>query len=562
MERLSTEDYVKKCWADVEFYVHGVLDNKLVVGKYVRKAVENFVEDVNSEQWDYRPDRIEKVFSFFSFLNVDHKNSYVQFPLLPFQAFFLVNVFGFYFPDSEKRRYREALLFIGRKNGKTAFSAAIQLFGLLGDGVSVPQSLLLSNTAKQASNALNYAKDIINHTPALSKRLRPLRNKIVFNDPKRQGFCEIFSTVEPSRLEGFSPSMAILDEIHGFTDANVFAAIKTGVGARTNPLILLITTAGSKNIGFCNDYLTYHKNLLDGKITDPTAFSLIYQPDESDDLSDPDCWVKANPALGIINSLDDLKASYNQAIHSYVDKYNFITKHLNIFWDTPDVWIPEDVLAPLFNDFDEEKLKGRDAYIGIDLSKTTDLSSVVVLIPDDENSVTYVIPKFYFANRPDNYIRSNGLDLTPWLTQGFIKKCDTKVIDLDLIYEDIIKLAQQFNIVELSYDPYNAPQLIARLKDYGITCTVFKQTAQKFNAPLKTLEGMIYDKQIQFKNPVLKWMFSNVVLYVDNNANIKIIKNSQMDSVDGVVAMAEAMGSILEGKYGDEIMGLSTYLSK
>lgn len=561
--RLTTDEYCDKCWNYVKIYTEGVIDNYIVVNSYVKKAIKKYIRMLNEkDKYFYNISKVDKVFKFFSFLNIEHKNKYVQFPLLPFQCFFLAFVFGFYYHnDTDKRVIKEAFLFIGRKNGKTALAAAIQLYGMLGDGISVPQSLLLANTAQQAAVALNFAKDMIVHTPELRDRLIGQRSRIVFKDYNKQGFCQIFSTVDSARLEGYSPSMAILDEVHNWTDNTVYNAIKTGTGARKNPLILIITTAGNKNNGFCNDYLKYHKNILDNQIEDDTTLGMIYQPDSKDDLTDPDMWIKANPALTIINSLDDMKTTFKQAQYSYADKYAFITKHLNIFWDTPDVWIPEEELLKVFEEFDELKLQKRDAYVGIDLSRNTDLTSVVVVIPILEEDMTYVIPYFFFANRPDNVIRKNGKNLSQLINEGHIIKCETKVIDLDLVYNKVIQISNDYNLVELVYDAYNAPQLVSRLKEYGINCEVFKQTAQKFNAPLKLLEEMIYNKKIKFKNPVMLWNFSNVVLYIDGNANIKIIKNAQNDSVDGVVALGEALGSMIENKYGEETIGLKTYLN-
>ena len=209
-ERLSPEEYLDKCWTMLQNYVEGVISGDILVGEYIKKAVDKYVENLrDKDKWDYRVPKVDKVFKFFSFLSVDHHDKYVQFPLIDYQVFFLANIFGFYHKGTDKRKIREGLLFIGRKNGKTAFAAAIQLFGMLGDGVSVPQSLLLANTTKQATNALNYAKDIITHSPPLRKRLIGQRSRIRFTDNMRQGFCEIFSTIEPTRLEGFSPSMCL-----------------------------------------------------------------------------------------------------------------------------------------------------------------------------------------------------------------------------------------------------------------------------------------------------------------------------------------------------------------
>ena len=285
---------------------------------------------------------------------------------------------------------------------------------------------------------------------------------------------------------------------------------------------------------------------------------MIYQPDEDDDLTNTDNWAKANPSLTYINSLADLKIAYNQAQFSYADKYSFLTKNLNIFVDAPDIWIPEEYLLPLFENFDETQFYGRDVYIGMDLSKNTDLSSIVVYIPDKE--ISYAIPYFWLANMEGNVMRNNGKDLTTWIFDRWITKCESKTIDLNMIYDKIIELSTKFNIVSVQYDPYNSPVLVSRLKDYGINCERFAQNASKFNAPMKMLEEMLYNKKIRLKNPCLLWNFNNVVLYMDSNANIKIVKNKQNDSVDGIVALAMGVGGWVQTTYGDEIMGLNQYL--
>ena len=233
--------------------------------------------------------------------------------------------------------------------------------------------------------------------------------------------------------------------------------------------------------------------------------------------------------------MDDLVRSYNSAKFSFADQFFFITKHLNIFYDTPDVWIPEEYLLPLFEDFDESELFGRDAYIGMDLSKNTDLSSIVLFVPGEKES--YAIPYFWMANMEGNVIRKSGKDLSNYIFDGHITKCDTKTIDLDLIYEKIIELSTKFNIVSIQYDPYNSPVLVSRLKEYGLNCEKFQQSASRFNAPLKMFEEMVYKRQIKMKNPTLLWNIGNIVLYIDGNSNIKIIKNKQNDSVDGAVAL-------------------------
>ncbi len=559
--RLSTEEYVKRCNTYTELYIEGVETNYITVGKYIKKIISKYKSLLKNETYVFRQDKVNKVFSFFSFLNINHKDNYVQFPLLPWQCFLLTYVFGFYYKsDTEKRLIREAVLFIGRKNGKTALSSAIQLYGMLGDNVICPQSLLLANTAQQAAVALNFAKDMVIHTPELKERLMGQRSRIIFSDFEKQGFCQIFSTVDPARLEGYSPSMCICDECHNWETNTIYQAVKTGTGARKNPLLMIISTAGSKHHMFFQDIIDYHKNILDEKINDDSTVGFIYQLDEEDDLSNTDNWYKANPSLTFINSLEDLKIAYNQAQFSYADKYSFATKNLNLFVDTPDTWIPEEYLLPLFENFNEEQFYGHDVYIGMDLSKNIDLSSIVLFIPKDDKF--YVIPYFWLANFPGNEVRKSGMNLSNWIFDKWITRCETKTIDIQMIYNKLVDLSSKFNIISIQYDQYNTPVLISMLKDAGFNCEKFAQTATKFNAPMKALEDLVYNKKMIMKNPVLLWNFANIVLYIEpGNANIKIAKNKQNDSVDGCVALAMAIGGWLENTYGDEIGAINSYIN-
>lgn len=558
--RLTPQEYCDKCWEGVKEYVLGVDEGTIIAGVYIKKVIKRYRKMLNQkDKYILRVDKVDKVFKFFSLLNSEYKNEYKQTVLLPWQAFFLSFAYGFYFANEpDKRVIREVLLFMARKNGKSFLAAALQLYGMIADGIENPQSLLLANTAQQATIALNFAKNVVVHTPELNKRLVGQRSRIVFRDYNKQGFCQTFSSMDSARLEGYSVAYAILDECHGYENNTVYAALKTGTGARINPMIFLISTAGNKNNGFLNEYLQRQKKILDETIEDDSVLAMIYEIDEHDDIGDTANWYKSNPSLDYIISMDDLVRSYNSAKFSFADQFFFITKHLNIFYDTPDVWIPEEHILPLFSDFDESEMLGRDAYIGMDLSRNTDLSSIVLFIPGKEES--YVIPYFWMANMPGNTIRKSGKDLSNYIFDGYVTKCNSKTIDLDLIYEKIIELSTRFNIVSIQYDPYNSPVLVSRLKEYGLNCEKFQQSASRFNAPLKMLEEMIYNKQIKMKNPVLLWNFSNIVLYVDGNANIKIVKNKQNDSVDGCVALAMAVGGWLIGQFGEELLGIQQYI--
>jgi phage terminase large subunit-like protein len=273
---LTPEEYADRCWTYHDQYVDGVETDYIIVGKYIKKVVKRYKDMLNNKKYVFREDKVTKAFKFFSLLNIEHKNTYTQMFLLPWQCFFIACVFGFFYADdTNKRVFTEAFLFLSRKNGKTALAASIQLYGMVADGVANPQSILVANTSNQASVALNYAKDIVTHSPVLRSRLMGHRSRIIFADRQKQGFCQIFSTIDPARIEGFSPVFSIMDEVHNWENPGVYNALKTGTGARQNPLMMVITTAGSKTNGFCNDYLKMHKGILDGNIEGENTIGFI-----------------------------------------------------------------------------------------------------------------------------------------------------------------------------------------------------------------------------------------------------------------------------------------------
>ena len=204
---MKRQKYIDHCWGLCEQFIE---EDSQKFGKYIKLQVQTFKDWTQDPKYEFRPDEVDKVFRFFSYLNIQLKNKYVQFPMMPWQAFFLALTFGWYHTDTDRRKIREIALIISRKAGKTAFSACITLYCFMKDGVRDPQSMLLAMNAKQASNALRYAKSIIYHSPALLKRLHPQRYRILNKNQADQGFIEVMSTVEPERLEGFSPSATLI----------------------------------------------------------------------------------------------------------------------------------------------------------------------------------------------------------------------------------------------------------------------------------------------------------------------------------------------------------------
>jgi phage terminase large subunit-like protein len=561
---INKKDYAEEQIRRANEFVNGVLDGSIVSNKYVRLAVERYQKDLEREDLYFDLDKVRRVFSFFALLRINIENDYKQFQLLPFQAFVILNIYGFYWRRNGKRRFRYSYIEMARKGGKTTFSAALSLYHLVADGELDAQALFLASTREQAGIALRYVKSITANSPALQRRLNvrqyDLEFKNDFNGRQSVSILKPLASVA-DRLDGYSPSYVLIDEYHSHPTDEIFKVMKSGIGARKNPMISIITTAGFDLSKPCYNYREGVINILKGEIEDDSLFGIIFTLNENDDYSEPSNWIKANPALGQIQTLEDMVIEFNQAKITPSLLNNFLTKNLNLWISNEDTWIPDEDLKEAFSHkMDIEDFKGEDCYIGVDLSSTRDLTSFVLLFKREDKY--YAFPKFFMANNPKKKIRKGGIDLGLWIRQGLIIECSRKTIDYDLMFEHFENWAKDFRIISVGYDPYNSDLIIPRIEAIGIECTKVPQTAPAFNFPLKYMEKEIYDNNIRLDNKVLRWNFQNVVLYVDGNENIKIMKNKSKDSVDGVVALGMAFGMWLKVNFDPQRVALEAYIRR
>lgn len=549
-------NYVKEQNDKVDAFVKDVMSGKLVCNKWIKLAVKRYQKDLKRKDLVLRQDKVDHAFKFFSFLQINIKNQYRQFELFPYQAFIIKNLFLFYYKNG-KRRFRYSFLFISRKSGKTVFAIGLELYFLVGDGVKDPQCLLLASTREQATIALEYAKSISQNSPFL-KNIDRQRYMLKYDYKESRGIMKTLAS-NASRLDGYSPSGAILDEIHSYPDDSLFKVIKSGILARENPMIMLISTAGFMMDSFCFEMVESGKNVLSGTVKDDSFFYMLFTLDDKDNWRDPKCWVKSNPSIGKTIDLHDLQIEYNQAIIRPSEMTNFKTKNLNLFVETSEGWIEENQLKKIYKDANVD-FKGKKCYAGIDLSSTKDLVALAYIFEIDE--VFYGKFYFYLPDNPEKKLRKGGVNLDMWIKQGFIVESKTKTLDYDLIIQDIAKHSKEFEIYSMCYDPFNSALIVPKIEELGINCIPFKQTAMQFNFPLKFMEKQIYDENLILgKNPVILWNFRNIVLYVDGNGNIKIVKNKSLDSVDGVVSLGMAFGGWIADNLDMEKAGLDAYLN-
>jgi phage terminase large subunit-like protein len=539
--------YISDTWQKAQDYKSHVESGKQTASKWIKLAVARCRKDETRTDIFFDRAAVERVYDFFYFARISTGERYARFHLTPYQAWILSEIFGWFYSGYErKRRYRYALLYTARKSGKTVFFVVVEFLILMYDYQEAPEAYLCATTREQAGQALKYSKNIIKHSPSLRKRLKQQQFQILY--PKRDGLMKVLAN-KPEKNDSLNPSIFIMDEMHAHSTLDFFNVMKSGTMFRKNPLGIITSTAG-----FNKDYPFYQmlqtgQKVLEGVVEDDITFYALYTLDDEDDIEDFDAWEKANPNINQTVRLDDLVAEYRKAKLTISELNNFITKNLNRYLDNLDQWIPDDVYVKCFDTLPLPNPSKRiKAFMGLDLSAIRDIASIVIVWTDEETGKMGVIPEFYFPQNEVKRIRESGIDLGEWIKKGWIIEHPTPTIDQELILERIRYWNSIFSIEHLNYDKWNSGFIIPKIEqELYIYCQHFQQQTTWFNFPLKYIERLFFEQNIAMsENPVMRWMFRNIVLYYDGNGNIKIMKNKSMDSVDGPVALGMAVGAWLQ----------------
>jgi phage terminase large subunit-like protein len=459
----------------------------------------------------------------------------------------MANIFGFkVIKDGEKlnkRRFREAYVEVPRKNGKTFFIAGIGLIMLAEDGEFGAEIYCGATSEKQAFEVFTPAKQICQRDEDFRShyQIEPNAKSIVI--PKNGSK---FEPVIGDPGDGSSPSCGIADEFHEHKTSNLVDTFITGMGAREQPLMLYITTAGCDTGGPCYEKRGEVIDLLSKSIEDDAIFGIIYTIDKDDKWDTIEAQIKANPNYGISVDEDFLKGQLNQAKRSATKQNSYKTKHLNQWVGAKTAWMNMlSFQACRKKDLNLSQFKGNRCYIAIDLASKTDIANMCILFPPSELRTKYVA--FYKHYLPEEVIlEGDNNRYKSWHADGWITSTPGNVIDYSFIENDLLDLKSQFEIVEVPYDPFQATQFSTRMMGEGFPMVEIGATMKNFSEPMKELESLILKKDIIFqKDPVIRWMFGNTVSKHDAKDNIFPTKDRAENKIDGVVATIMALGRVI-----------------
>ena len=491
----------------------------------------------------------QKAIDFFSHRLVHVKGQWADKNIFleDWQKAIVANLFGW---KNKKgiRRYREAFIYVPRKNGKSTLISGLANFVLFCDGERGAEIYSAAADRDQASLVFEIAKGMILRDELLSKAAKIYTKAIIYEE---EGSSYRAISADANTKHGFNTHLALIDELHAQPNRELVDVLITSTGARQQPMIIHITTADYYRESICNEKYDYARKVRDGIIKDESFLPVIYEADKDDDWTKPKTWAKANPNLGVSISKEYLDRECKRAQESSAYENTFKRLHLNIITEQATRWIQMNKWDNMPT-FDAVMLRGDICYGGLDIASTTDIAAFVLVFYGDK---CYKLLSFFWVPEENAHTREKK-DRVPYLTwarDGHIKMTEGNIIDQDVIRHDINEMKEIYNIKEIAIDRWNSAQLSTQLMGDGFEVIGFGQGFASMTAPTKEMDAAITGKKILHNNhPVLRWMASNAAIETDAAGNMKPSKKKSSEKIDGIVAAIMALGRLIIRQEGEE----------
>jgi phage terminase large subunit-like protein len=539
-------------------YARDVVERRILACKWVLLACKRHLDDLVRAKrgWNYifdeaKANRACRFIECLPHTKGDWAARGQKIKLEPWQVFIICVLFGWLKAVSRTRRFSIAYIAVPRKNGKSILAGGIGNYMFAADGEFGAEVYCGATTEKQAWEVFRPAKQMVERTPELAEAfgIDPRAKTMVVEANGSR-----FEPVIGKPGDGASPHCAIVDEYHEHDDDTQWDTFRTGMGARRQPLLLGITTAGTNLAGPCKALQGDAEQVLEGSIEREELFAIVFTIDAGDDWTSEEALRKANPNYDVSVSADFLRTEQRAAIANARKQSIFRTKHLNI-WDGAN--------SAFFNiqkwntladkSLNPDEFRGLVCVAAVDLSSKKDLTARVLVFKKSiqsqgENGKPlhkdhyYIFGHFYLpANRA---AQPEFQHYQGWVVEGHLKTTPGGVIDYDTITEDTVRDVQQFRIKELCFDPWNAEQFAQTVAKQAkpVTAIEVPQQPKFLSEPMKQLDALILDGRVHHDgNPVLTWMMGNVTAHTDAKDNVFPRKERDENKIDGAVALITAM---------------------
>lgn len=551
-----------------EDYIAGVKSGDIIVGKTIKQAIARHLVDLKRAKkrdfpYYFDLNSAQKVIEAFELQRLAFGDLVeMPFVLMPWQACILYMAYGWRRKDNAQRRFVKCYIKVARGNAKTEFLAGVGNIGFFFENVRDPQIFWVATKKEQAKVGFKRQKTMAENLARDFEEIREVCDTSVSRIYERAGSGYVTYLGKDSKTEdGFSPLYGLIDEYHAHPNDGMVHVIESGMIKRASPFTWIITTAGNNPVCPCAEFEKRAKQMLAGDVVNDQLLAFIYDLDEGDDWQDEKNWVKANPSIGVSVHLDTIRTEYQKAITEGVAKENnFKTKNLNIWVQSSQAWISDDKFKKSGKPFDPATLHKKLCFGGLDLSKSRDLTALALFFPSlEEGKPHQALLKFWCPE--DNARERDRLDGVPylqWSRDGWIDLTPGDIIDYDYIKKAFFEAIQTYQFHSCAFDRWRQDEVIVDINEElgpQLTNTKqflegFAQTPGNFVTPCTELETMILKKMLNHgRNPVLEWMNRNVVIKYDANGNFKMDKEKSKEKIDGMVALAMAIGQWLTYKH-------------
>ena len=447
-----------------------------------------------------------------------------------------------------RRRFRDAFISVARKNGKSSLVAAMAAYMFLADSEFGAQVYSAATKEEQARIVWDMARKMIEFSPELRDHVKSFKKTFVC-DRTASRFMPLGR--DSKTMDGFSVHCGVIDEYHAHKTSEMYDVIDDARGARKQPLLLTITTAGFNVSSPCKKEWDIACRLLDGSLKNEAYFAYIAAADKPEEWRDEPEWWKANPNMGISIYVEGFKQDFQKAYASPQKQNSFKTKRLNIWTEQNTRWIPMERYTECDGTISLDFLKGKKCFGGLDLGITQDISALALAFVDPDmpkgQENVYLLMKYWIpeVGKFERY-KNDGVNYPEWCEQGWMSTTPGETTRYDIIRRDINALAEEYDIAEIAIDRAHAHELMQQLADDGMNIVKHAQTLMAMNFPCRAFEELILERRLRHGNdPVLRWMVSNAAILKDGAENIKVVKDKSGDRVDGVVAAVMAIGRLL-----------------
>ena len=541
----------------VKEYCDRIERGDIITSRRVKAVYERLVKEMGDDSIPYYFDEEtgERPITFIeTFCKQSQGTIGAPLKLELFQKAFIQLLFGWLEKDTGYRRFRETLFLCGRKNGKSTLLSGIALYMLVADYEGAAEIYSVATKKDQAKKVLTEAVNMIKQSPELRAVLKKRRNDVYF--PATSSIFEALAS-DSNTLDGLNSHAVIIDELHAIRDRNLYEVMKQSTSSRRQPLVVMITTAGTVRECIFDNMYELACDIADGKKKDDAFLPILYEIDSRDEWTNPQMWIKANPGLGKIKQYKTLAAFVERAKNNPADLPGVLCKDFNYRENDNSVWLSYDQIK---NDavFDMSEVYNTYAIGGCDLSATTDLTAATLLIRKPNDETVYVLQHYFLPQARIEHLEEKNTNEAPyrlWAERGLLTVCEGNRVNFSEVTQWFCQMRDEHKIdaFKVGYDRALAGYWVEEMKSNGFTMEAVAQGPFTWSQPMREMGAAFADKIVNYnKNPILLWCLSNTAVKKSGVNNIQPVKITDKRRIDGAVSLLNAW--VIYVRYYDDFM--------